>query len=83
MKSKSIFILLLLLLSFVAVSHSQRNLSSNKMYAIYWCGFDGNYCGQSNSDDVYDDATHVMMAFANANKDGSLVHGPMPTSLIK
>ncbi|KRX06465.1 Glycoside hydrolase, superfamily [Pseudocohnilembus persalinus] len=83
MKSKQIFVLLLLLLSFVAVSHSQRNLASNKMFAIYWCGFSGNYCGQSTSDDVYEDATHVIMAFANANKDGTLSHGSMPTSLIK
>lgn len=58
--------------------------SSGKVLSIFWCGFGGDYCGQSTTDDVNPKATHVILAFANSNSDGSISvdSANWPTSLI-
>lgn len=59
--------------------------SSGKVLSIFWCGFGGDFCGQSTADDVNPSATHVILAFANSNSDGSLTvdSANWPTDLIK
>lgn len=58
--------------------------SDGKVLSIFWCGFGGDYCGQSTTDDVNPKATHVILAFANSNSDGSLSvdSANWPTALI-
>lgn len=58
--------------------------SSGKVLSIFWCGFGGDYCGQSTTDDVNPKATHVILAFANSNSDGSISvdTANWPTALI-
>ncbi len=59
-----------------------QQVAGSKVLSIFWCGFSGNYCGQSTTDDVNAKATHVIMAFANSNADGSISTDTMPTALI-
>lgn len=40
--------------------------------SIFYCGFGGDYCGQSSTDDVHPHASFVILAFANTNTDGSV-----------
>jgi len=70
---------------------------SGKVLSIFWCGFNGSYCGQSvvdsaggnwnGIDDVNPKATHVILAFANSSSsgDGSVTVNTeyWPTDLIK
>lgn len=39
---------------------------------MFYCGFGGNFCGQSTDDDVHPGATNVILAFANTQSDGSV-----------
>jgi hypothetical protein len=39
---------------------------------MFYCGFGGDYCGQSTYDDVNAKATTVILAFGNTQTDGSL-----------
>ena len=50
-------------------------LSSSYAYdlSIFYCGFSSNYCGHSNSDDVYSKANIVILAFANIADSGKVV----------
>lgn len=59
--------------------------SGDKVLSIFWCGFGGDFCGQSTGDDVNPSATHVILAFANSNPDGSITvdSANWPTALIK
>jgi len=41
--------------------------------SVYYCGFGGNFCGQSTDNDVYPKTTHVILAFANTQADGSII----------
>jgi hypothetical protein len=41
--------------------------------SMFWCGFSGTFCGQSNSDDVNPKTTTVILAFANTQSDGSVI----------
>jgi len=38
---------------------------------MFYCGFSGDYCGQSNTDDVNPKASIVILAFLNTSPDGS------------
>ena len=38
---------------------------------MFYCGFGGQFCGQSKTDDVNPKADIVILAFANTQKDGS------------
>ncbi len=58
--------------------------NTSKVLGEYWCGFSGSYCGQSTGNDVNAAATHVIMAFANTNQNGSIaVDSDFPTSLVQ
>jgi chitinase len=65
----------------ISVTVSEKEKFSHQL-SIFWCGFGGDYCGQSVDDDVYDKATIVILAFANSKDDGSLDTGTFPTDLI-
>jgi chitinase len=59
--------------------------ANNHVLSVFWCGFGGDFCGQSTTDDVNPKATHVILAFANTNADGSVYvdTAHWPTTLIK
>jgi hypothetical protein len=59
--------LLMTLLAAIAV------ISSSDPVAIYYCGFSGSFCGQSNTDDTNHNTTLVVLAFANILSNGSVV----------
>jgi len=51
--------------------------------SMFWCGFSGSFCGQSNSDDVNPKSTTVIMAFVNTQPDGSVIADTnFPTTLV-
>ena len=60
------------LIVIVATVHLLAQASDGGVLSIFWCGFDYDFCGQSRDDDVNSKATHVILAFANANSDGSI-----------
>lgn len=37
----------------------------NDFVSIYWCGFNEEFCGISNTNDVSKYASHVIIAFLN------------------
>ena len=41
--------------------------------SIFFCGFSGDYCGQSTTDDVNPNIQTIILAFANTAQDGSIV----------
>lgn len=48
-------------------------LASSYSLSLFWCGFSGEYCGQSNQiNDVNPKADFISLAFANINTDGSV-----------
>ncbi len=57
---------------------------AGKVLSIFWCGFGGDFCGQSTTNDVNPKATHVILAFANSNSDGTITvdSANWPTALI-
>lgn len=57
------FILILLF----AIINTQSNLS------MFYCGFSGDFCGQSTLDDVHPSANIIILAFANTQPDGSII----------
>ena len=69
--------LIILLIPFlISITHSNLlNLSKpskTPFVSIFYCGFGGDYCGQSSSDDINPSAKFVILAFANtANITGS------------
>ena len=61
----------------------QLHTCRGQVLSIFWCGFGGNYCGQSKGDDVYPRATHVILAFGNTRADGTIDTDEFPHELIK
>lgn len=41
--------------------------------SMFYCGFGGNFCGQSTTDDVHPKTTTVILAFVNTQTDGSVL----------
>jgi chitinase len=70
---------LLLLLLLCAFSVQAYDLS------IFYCGFSGDFCGQSNFDDTNAKTSFVILAFVNTNSDGSITtdSANFPTDLVK
>ena len=62
-KESFFFIAVLLLLSSVTCFKN----------AIFYCGFGGDYCGQSKTNDVYNTTDTVILAFANTIPNGKVV----------
>jgi chitinase len=52
--------------------------------SIFYCGFGGDFCGQSSTDDVNPGASIVILAFVNTNTDGSVTVDDVnfPTALV-
>lgn len=69
---------LLLLLFLCAFSAQAYDLS------IFYCGFSGDFCGQSDSDDTHPQASFIILAFVNTNPDGSITidSANHPTTLV-
>ncbi len=45
---------------------------ASHVLSMFYCGYSGNFCGQSNTDDVNAKASIVILSFANTNYDGSI-----------
>jgi|JI6StandDraft_1071083.scaffolds.fasta_scaffold213673_1 hypothetical protein len=41
--------------------------------SMFYCGFSGDFCGQSTADDVHPSASIVILAFANTQPNGAIV----------
>lgn len=52
--------------------------------SMFYCGFGGDFCGQSTTDDVNPKSSIIILAFANTNDDGSITvdSSNFPTSLV-
>ena len=77
MMQSSQFLILSLLVLFASAtllrtSEPTKETPNGGVLSVFWCGFSGDFCGQSSWDDVNPRATHVILAFANANWDGSI-----------
>lgn len=61
-------------------------LLSTKAYdlSMFYCGFGGDFCGQSTADDVNPGASFIILAFVNTNADGSVTidDANFPTALV-
>lgn len=68
----------------LSIKVSTQDAATNRYMIEYWCGFSGSFCGQSSTDDVNPAATHVIMAFANVESNGSMYVDTesWPTTLI-
>jgi hypothetical protein len=57
---------------------------ASNVLSMFYCGFGGDYCGQSNTDDVNDKASIIIMAFVNTQSGGSVKMDEKnyPTSLV-
>lgn len=53
--------------------------------SMFYCGFSGDFCGQSTTDDVNPKSSVVILAFVNKNSDGSIIvdHAHFPVDLVK
>jgi len=51
---------------------------------MFYCGFGGDFCGHSDTDDVNPKSAIVILAFANTQSDGSIIvdSGNYPTALV-
>lgn len=58
--------------------------TSSLPVSIFYCGFGGDYCGQSNTDDVNPNVKFVILAFVNTQVDGSVIvdDANFPHSLV-
>lgn len=59
-------------------------MASSWSVSMFYCGFGGEFCGQSKTDDVNQNADFVILAFANTRSDGSIVvdDANFPSSLV-
>ena len=61
--------------------------TENATYALsmFYCGFSGQYCGQSTADDVNPAASIIILAFANTLTNGAIQvdDAHFPTSLVQ
>jgi chitinase len=48
------------------------NTSSQYILSMFYCGFGGDFCGQSTFDDVNPKSSIVLLAFANTQLNGSI-----------
>jgi chitinase len=69
---------------FVVLAFSTLALSAYDV-SMFYCGFGGNFCGQSTKDDVNPNVKTVILAFVNTQTDGSVIadDANFPTALIK
>lgn len=74
---RSVHIVAILLLATLAFTYKvnwfkPKPKASKPMLSMFYCGFGGDFCGQSDTDDVNPAATNVILAFVNTNPDGSV-----------
>lgn len=73
MISASKLLLLVSLTALVSCYSLQSQLGVAPNLNIYYCGFGGNFCGESFNDDVYARASVVILAFADIASNGELI----------
>lgn len=52
---------------------TRQSENTQPALSMFYCGFGGDFCGQSTVDDVNTAATNVILAFVNTNTDGSVI----------
>ena len=68
-----IFFSILFVIGLQASPFQLRRLTQEtSVLSIFYCGFDGDSCGHSKTDDVNPAATIVILAFVNTQADGSV-----------
>jgi chitinase len=57
---------------------------ASHVLSMFYCGFSGNFCGQSTLNDVNSKSAIIILAFANTQSDGSIIidTSNYPTSLV-
>lgn len=63
--SKTSLVLTILALLLTSV-HAYSN-------AMFYCGFSGDFCGQSRINDVHPSIDTIILAFANTHPDGHII----------
>lgn len=63
---RRIFTLLVILAFVLSFANCYKN-------AMFYCGFGGDFCGQSKTNDVYSTIETVILAFANTAPDGRAI----------
>lgn len=63
----SLFLSAVIIVTLLGCASAVPNILS-----LVYCGFGGNYCGQSIDDDVYSRATHVLLAYAVVTPNGAI-----------
>ncbi|KRX02810.1 Glycoside hydrolase, superfamily [Pseudocohnilembus persalinus] len=61
----------------------QDGNEKEKIVSIYWCGFTQEFCGQSQDNDVYEKATHIILAYLQIFPDGTLASGVPPYQTVQ
>ena len=58
--------------------------ATDPIVSIFYCGFSGQFCGQSTTDDINPTAKFVILAFANTQSDGKVIvdDDHFPTALV-
>lgn len=46
---------------------------ASHVLSMFYCGFGGDFCGQSNTDDVNPKSAISILSFANTQKNGSII----------
>ncbi len=64
--NRSALVALILWINLLAVSTGYEN-------SIFYCGFSGDYCGQSTTNDIHPSINTIILAFANTAPDGRIV----------
>ena len=78
------YILLTIMLCLACSMELTEVEATEPIVSIFYCGFGGDYCGQSTADDVNPAAKFVILAFANTQPDGSIIvdNDHFPTPLV-
>jgi hypothetical protein len=64
--SKRFYSLIVLLICLFSSTIAFKN-------AIFYCGFSGDFCGQSRINDVHPSIDTIILAFANTLPDGKVI----------
>jgi hypothetical protein len=64
--SKRFYSLIVLLICLFSSTTAFKN-------AIFYCGFSGDFCGQSRINDVHPSIDTIILAFANTLPDGKVI----------
>lgn len=68
----TLLVLAVVMTLFYLIPHDNESNGIFKL-SMFYCGFSGDYCGQSTIDDVHPSASFVILAFANTQSNGAII----------